>query len=152
MSVTYIPSTATLVNIITTTVPRTVLMPPASERPGRLITIKDVTGFSSMYPITISTQGGNTFDNGSNIYTISYPYSAVTFIGRTSNWLKINTSEPTTSTPTLTVAGDIQANTDVYITGNEYVMKEISAPTISTLFGLISSGTRSNAYVTATGL
>ena len=127
-------------------------MPPASERPGRLITIKDVTGLSAIHPITISTQGGNTFDNGSNIYTISYPYSAITFIGRTNNWLKTGTSEPTTSTPTLTVSGDIQANTDVYITGFEYVMKEISAPTISTLFGLISTGTTSNQYVTAAGL
>jgi hypothetical protein len=121
MSVTYIPSTATLANIITQT-PRTILLPPASERQGRVITIKDVTGLSQINPITISTQGANTFDGASNLYTISNAYAAATFVSRNNNWLLTGTTAPQQQAQ----PANIQANT-------------ISSATISSIYGTISS-------------
>lgn len=118
MSVTYIPSTATLANIITQT-PRTILLPPASERQGRVITIKDVTGLSQINPITISTQGTNTFDGASNLYTISNAYAAATFVSRNNAWLL-------TGTTAQQQLSDIQVNS-------------ISSATISSIYGTISS-------------
>lgn len=126
MSVTYVPSTATLANIITTT-PRTILLPPASERQGRVITVKDVTGLSGTNPITISTQGTNTFDAGNNLYTIATSYGAVTFVSRNNSWLRTATTAPDLITQFSTIqVSTLQVNT-------------ISSATISSIYGAISS-------------
>ena len=127
MSVSYVPSTATLVNIITATTPRTLLLPPASERQGRVITVKDVTGLSATNPITISTQGTNTFDGGSNLYTIATSYAAITFISRNNNWLLTGTTAP----PTQTLFSTLQVST--------LQATSISSATISSIYGAIST-------------
>ena len=90
MSVTYIPSTATLVNIVNTT--NTIVFPPASEIQGRVLTVKDVNGTADTNPITISTQGTNRFDGNTNIYTITNPFDAITFVSRGDSWLKTATT------------------------------------------------------------
>ena len=121
MSVSYVPSTATLVNIITQT-PRTILLPPASERQGRVITVKDVTGLSAINPITISTQGTNTFDGGSNLSQIQTAFAALTFVSRNNNWLLTGTTAP----PIPSSFTTLQATT-------------ISSATISSIYGAIST-------------
>lgn len=104
MSVTYIPSTASLVNILTNS-SRTILFPPASEIPGRVITVKDVTGLANINSITLSTQGTDTLDGGANIYTITNPYDAITFVSRGANWLKTGGTGITTYQLTSTTTG-----------------------------------------------
>ena len=90
MSVTYIPSTATLVNIVNTA--NTIVFPPASEIQGRVLTVKDVNGTADTNPIIISTQGTNRFDGNTNIYTITNPFDAITFVSRGDSWLKTATT------------------------------------------------------------
>ena len=126
MSVTYVPSTATLANIITT-IPRTILLPPASERQGRVITVKDVTGLSATNPITISTQGTNTFDGGNNLYTIATGYAAVTFVSRNNSWLRTATTAP----DLIIQFSTLQVST--------FQATTISSATISSIYGAISS-------------
>ena len=138
MATFYVPSTATLVNVATVT-SKTVLLPPSTDRAGRIVTIKDSTGSANIYPITISTQGGNLLDNGSNLYTISYPYSAVTFVSRGNQWLKTATSEPTTVTPTVAVTGNAEIYTDLFVSGNANITGKLSSQTISTIYGIIST-------------
>jgi hypothetical protein len=116
MSLLYVPSTATLLNVATTSL-KTILMPPVSEKAGRLLTIKDATGGAASYPVTISTQGGNTFDTGSNTYVLSYPFSAVTFVSHTNQWFKTATTEPTLSTPALTVSSNVAIGGNLNVTG-----------------------------------
>jgi hypothetical protein len=124
MSVQYVPSTATLLNVATTSL-KTILLPPVYEKAGRLLTIKDATGGAGSYPVTISTQGGNTFDNGLNSYILSYPFGAVTFVSHTNQWFKTATTEPTLSTTSLTVGSN------VVVAANLNVGGFISAPTIA---------------------
>ena len=136
MSVTYVPSTATLVNIITTT-PRTLLLPLANERQGRVITVKDVTGLANTNPITISTQGTNTFDGSSNIYTLSNAYTAATFVSRNNNWL-------------LTSATPINAVTFSTLTGLGTAGYVSTSQLTSTIDGLGSSDYVSSSQLIST--
>ena len=136
MSVTYVPSTATLVNIITTT-PRTLLLPPANERQGRVITVKDVSGLANTNPITISTQGTNTFDGSSNIYTLSNAYTAATFVSRNNNWL-------------LTSATPINAVTFSTLTGLGTAGYVSTSQLTSTIDGLGSSDYVSSSQLIST--
>lgn len=82
-----IPATAGFVGVDTTSA-KTIQLPLASQKPGRVLTIKDRTGGAATFPITIQTQGGNTFEDGTTSYVINTAYGSIQFIARATQWLK----------------------------------------------------------------
>lgn len=81
-----IPSTAGFV-AVDTTAPKTITLPLSTDRIGRLLSIKDKTGLAATNNITIQTQGGDTFQNGTTTYTITQPFGEVTFLARPGQWI-----------------------------------------------------------------
>jgi hypothetical protein len=82
-----------------------ITLPRTSQIPGRIITIKDAYGtfFSS---ITLVTQGGDFFEDGTNSKTIGNPYGNLTvFAGSTTRWYVTNgTTQNAFTTNILTVS------------------------------------------------
>jgi hypothetical protein len=76
MSITVTASTS-VVLVNTTSATNTVLLPYLSTV-GRLITIRDNTGFAQTSTITVSTTGGAVFYDGSSSLTINQPFGFVT--------------------------------------------------------------------------
>jgi hypothetical protein len=69
----------------------TVTMPLTSEVSYRLLTIKDVTGTFSQRNLTISTQGSDTFEDGSTTLVINTPAAFLTFyaVSSSSKWVLV---------------------------------------------------------------
>lgn len=81
-----VPSTAGFITVDTSS-PKTLQLPLASQRLGRILTIKDRIGLASTNPITIQTQGGDTFQDAATTYRITVPFGSATFVSRTGQWI-----------------------------------------------------------------
>jgi hypothetical protein len=81
-----IPSTVSFITVDTTS-PKTLQLPLTTNRIGRILTIKDRTGLAATNPITIQTQGGDTFQNAVTSYVIDVPFGSATFVARSGQWI-----------------------------------------------------------------
>jgi len=90
-----INSTAGLILVDVSLGPKTILLPPVSDRPGRVVTIKDSGSASLINTITIQTSGTDTFENSSTTHVLEIPYSFMTFIsdGSSSQWKLMGSSD-----------------------------------------------------------
>lgn len=82
-----VPSTAGFI-AVDTTAPKTLELPLSTDLIGRVITFKDKNGLASTNNITLQTQGGDTFQNGSTTYKITQPFGSATFVSRSGQWLQ----------------------------------------------------------------
>ena len=82
-----IPVTGSFIAVDTSSTSKTVQLPLAGERQGRVITIKDRTGQANQNPIIIQTTGQDTFQDSSTSYKISNSFDSLTFIARSGKWL-----------------------------------------------------------------
>lgn len=73
------------IGVTDTTAPRTVTLPAASGREGRVYIIKDETGGAGARPITVKVQSGGTID-GAKAMTISTNYGVVRVVSSGKNW------------------------------------------------------------------
>ena len=87
-----IPSTGGFIAVDTSTTNKIIQLPLTVERQGRVITIKDRTGQANLHPITIQTQGQDTFQDSSTSYIVSNSFDSVTFIARSGKWLLFSTT------------------------------------------------------------
>ena len=81
-----VPSTVSFITVDTTS-PKTLQLPLTTNRIGRILTIKDRTGLAATNPITIQTQGGDTFQNAVTSYVIDVPFGSATFVARSGQWI-----------------------------------------------------------------
>jgi hypothetical protein len=74
--------------------PKVIVLPPASQRPGRVLTIKDAGFCSVANTITIQTYGGDSFESGSIDFVMNIPQSFLTVIADADNlvWRFLATS------------------------------------------------------------
>ncbi len=135
-----IPATAGFVGVDTTSA-KTIQLPLASQKPGRVLTIKDRTGGAALYPITIQTQGSDSFEDGTTSYVINTAYGSVQFIARATKWLRMIITVPD---PTSTLALSTGAITMSSIRGDGSQLFNLPAVSTlslnSTLQGLGSAG------------
>ena len=81
-----VPSTAGFITVDTSS-PKTVQLPLTTLRLGRVLSVKDRTGQANVNPITIQTQGGDTFENGATSYLITTSFGSATFVARSGQWI-----------------------------------------------------------------
>ena len=138
MSLVYVSTTATTLNINTNT-SQTVILPLSIQKIGRVLTITDSTGSANIRPITISTQATNLFDNGSNTYILSNAFQSLTFLSKSPiTWSKTGSNNPTLYNSTLTY-NNFLVYQDIVAYGNIYAIGGISSPTISSIQGLVTN-------------
>ncbi len=68
----------------------TVLLPPLSAIPYRMLTFKDVYGTFSNSTLTISTQGGNTFEDSTTSIVLSNAFSFYNLYAASTSWLVLD--------------------------------------------------------------
>ena len=85
-----IPSTGGFITIDTSLVSKIVDLPLSSDRIGRIVTIKDRSGNADVNSVTINTQGGDTFQNGSTTYLLREAFGSVSFISRSGQWISFS--------------------------------------------------------------
>ena len=68
----------------------TVLLPPLSAIPYRMLTFKDVYGTFSNSTLTISTQAGNTFEDSTTSVTLSNAYSFFNLYAASTSWVLLD--------------------------------------------------------------
>ena len=83
---TSVPLTAGFITVDTNS-PKSVVLPLASQRIGRILTIKDRIGSANVNAITISTQGSDRFQNGETTYRITTSFGSVTLVSRPGQWI-----------------------------------------------------------------
>ncbi len=66
MAATQLSTNAEFIQVNTQANPGTILLPSAASVAGRIVVFKDTTGSFSVNPLTISTNLGNTFEDGGN--------------------------------------------------------------------------------------
>lgn len=131
MSVVSIPTTATLVNINTTT-PQTVLLPLAQGKIGRVLTITDSTGQANINNILISTQATNYFQSGGNLYGLSTAYQSLTFLTNSqTTWSFVGSTAPITYSSTITNTTSVSVNAGLQIAG--YISSSLITSILNTL-------------------
>jgi hypothetical protein len=94
----------------------TVLLPPTTEIPNRVLTIKDSAGNCSRSSCSISTSGPDLFEDGTNIKSISTTFGFYELTASTNRWFIRSTTQPAMATfvntyGTSVVASTIQAST-----------------------------------------
>lgn len=110
-----ISTTVEFIQANTTTNRGTILLPSTTAMRGRILTIKDTAGRFAINPLTLSTNRGDTFENGGNIKTLVEQYGYLTlasdgiskwyFLDGTSlNTYTINSLENDLGTSTLTIS------------------------------------------------
>ena len=87
--ITPIPNTVDIASVRTDS-NKYLYLPATSSIYGKTITVKDITGGASNHPITLYTQGPDTFEDGtsSNIIDISFGYTS--FFAKSNIWYLIN--------------------------------------------------------------
>jgi hypothetical protein len=73
-------STSELLPIDTRNASGTIVMPQASAIPGRVLTFKDAYGSFSVSSVYLSTQYGDSFDNGTTSLLLQDTYGYATFV------------------------------------------------------------------------
>ena len=68
----------------------TVLLPPLSQIPYRMLTFKDVYGTFSNSTLTLSTQAGNLFEDNTNTIILSNAYSFFNLYAASTKWLLLD--------------------------------------------------------------
>lgn len=145
-----------------------ILLPPASEIPYRLLTFKDAYGRSQVSTITVQTQGTDYFEDGTTTTAvINLNYGATTFYAGFSNrWMTLggtvlsNSQIARLSTQTISVSsingGQLLsfANIQSTVTGLGSAGYISSSQLISTVAGLGTGGglTSNNLISTVAGL
>ncbi len=117
-----------VVLVDTTLGSNTILLPPASDIPYRLITFKDAYGTSQISSINVQTQGTDYFEDGvTTTTTINLNYGATTFYAGFSNrWM--------------TLGGTVLSNAQIRNLSTQQVFAStVQARTISTLSLNVSS-------------
>ena len=80
-------STATTLMLLDSRVrPGTVTLPLTTTIPGRTLTLKDSTGAAGVSTVTISTSGGEMFEDGNTIKTLTTAYGSLTLTGNGGKW------------------------------------------------------------------
>ena len=80
-------STATTLMLLDSRVrPGTVTLPLTTTIPGRTLTLKDSTGASGVSTVTISTSGGETFEDGTTTKTLNTAYGFLNLTGNGGKW------------------------------------------------------------------
>jgi len=132
-----VPSTAGFLAVDTTTA-KNISLPLTSSRPGRILTFKDRTGNASTNPVTITTSGADTFQDGSTTYYLNQPFQSITFIARGGLWLTENDVPKTYFTSTLAGLGQTYISTASLISTTVSLQASgfISAPN---LLGIVST-------------
>ena len=75
-----VPSSFTMVTMLDTRLNAvTVAMPRTTDILNRVITFKDIYGSANTYPITLTTSGGDVFENGTTSLVLSNAFDTVTF-------------------------------------------------------------------------
>jgi len=98
-----VPLTATFIGVDSSTL-KTLTLPLSGSRQGRVLIIKDRTGFAASNAITLQAQGSDSFETGLSSYTINTSYGCISLIARGQVWFITASTLPTTSTTTLSAA------------------------------------------------
>lgn len=147
-----IPATATSLQVNTSLVSQTVLLPLSQQKLGRVITITDVAGTANLNPIFVSTQVTNLFPNGSNLYTLSTSFQSYTFLSKNnSTWALTGSINPPTYTSSI-YYNNLTVYQNILASGSLYVNGSISSPTISTFQGNLIDTSNYFNQVNTTGL
>ena len=92
-------STFTEVTLADTRIrPGTVLLPPISQIPYRILTFKDVYGSFSNSTLSLSTQGGNTFEDSTTTVILSNNYSFYSLYAASTKWVLLNGTQTLSQT------------------------------------------------------
>ncbi len=104
MASAFVSSTAQVVVIDSRTRSGTITLPPVNSIPYRVLSFKDQYGTFSNSTLTLSTQTGETFDDGTTTKTFSDAFTYITLYATPSKWMVINgtqTSQQTISSLTV---------------------------------------------------
>ena len=96
----YISSTTTVAYVDATTVAKTIYLPSTFNIVGKLITLKDIYGSAQANAITVSTIGGDLFENGLVSYKINQNYGTAQFVAQKGRWYLLNAASGGTDTST----------------------------------------------------
>lgn len=96
----------------------TVTLPLTTTIPGRTLTLKDSTGASGVSSITISTSGGETFEDGNTTKTLNTAYGFLNLTGNGGKWYIAAANQPTTATVSSLTASTINGAAISFPSGN----------------------------------
>ena len=129
--------------------PGTVTLPLTTTIPGRTLTLKDSTGAAGVSSVTLSTSGGETFEDGATTKIINTAYGFTTITGGAGKWYIAATNQPTNATISSLTASTINGqvpwlypnaiSTTAGLTSNISSMIDPTELT-STIVGLGTSG------------
>ena len=112
-------STATTLMLLDSRVrPGTVTLPLTTTIPGRMLTLKDSTGASGVSTVTISTSGGETFEDGNTTKTLNTAYGFLNLTGNGGKWYIAAANQPTTATVSSLTASTINGSAISFPSGN----------------------------------
>ena len=83
-------SSATTVAFIDTGQRKTVFLPSTFNIEGKILTVKDKSGYALSSNITISAIGGDVIENFGSNYLIKNNYGAVSFVAHNGKWFSMN--------------------------------------------------------------
>ena len=145
----------------TRSTPKTLTMPLTTEILSRILTIKDIYGSAITSPITLNTQGADTFEDGSTSLTLSNSYDTVTFYaGLPGIWsilggshlaaASINTlSTGLVNVSTINVSGLLNMGGNNVSSVNSIGISRIISGTLTPL-GIVGTDSLSNLTISAT--
>jgi len=115
--------------------------------------IKDRTGNATANPLTLFAFAGDSFESGATSIQINSNYGSVSLISRSNVWLLTSNTQPTTSTPNLTVTYALVASS---LKGDGSQLTNLNAVSSLTLYstvaGLGSAGYISSSQLLSTSL
>lgn len=126
--------------------PKTITMPLSTQIPSRVLTIKDIYGTAITSPITLQTQGADTFEDGTTSITLNNSYDSVTFYaGQPGRWYIISGTRVAAATINALSTSAINFST----LNGRTLDQLITIPLLSTVQGLGSFGYLSTQQLTA---
>ena len=137
----------------------TVTLPLTTTIPGRTLTFKDSTGAAGVSSVTLSTSGGETFEDGTTTKIINTNYGVVTLTGGAGKWYIAATNQPTMATISSLTVSSINGQLPITLPNivstvgglNTYISSMIDPTELtSSIIGLGTSGFVSTLGLTYT--
>ena len=137
---TQIPNTAVVVTVDTSVTAKTLQLPLTGPIYGKIITIKDKSGYADSNAITITTQAGDAFEDTTSNFYITSKFGSTSFLAKSNVWYTLNNSA--------TSFGNNISVSNAFINYNLTVGQQITVgtPAVQTDYTYVVSSTNSLEY------
>lgn len=137
----------------------TIILPPISQIPYRVLSFKDVYGTLSNSTLVLSTQAGNTFEDSTTRLTLSNNYTFYSLYAASTKWVLLNGSQTLVQTVSSLQVNSLQVGAgtgwiqmppmqSIALSTNQIYATNTQAITLSTLQLNMSSITGQNVFTT----